>query len=64
MDEKELAKREMFDGNGKAIPERRGISTESILKTNSDIGRHKNPHNGLSLIKKKFKKKSGISVCE
>lgn len=52
MDEKELAKREMFDGNRKAIPERRGISTESILKTNSDIGRHKNPHNGLSLIQK------------
>ena len=33
MDEKELAKREMFDGNRKAIPERREISKESIFKT-------------------------------
>ena len=52
MDEKELAKREMFDGNRKAIPERRGISKESILKTNNHIGRHKTPHNGLRLIQK------------
>ena len=36
MDEKELAKREMFDGNRKAIPERRGISKESSQWTEPD----------------------------